>query len=194
MLLLILIRLMVIQCIRSRFHQPTGSFLYDGLTQIWSEVQSGVAEYSRHLSSLGINFNYSNYVTDYASGDIYYQDPNNFTDDGYLIKREIQTRHIRNDGNEFTVAELFLDMDTGNGQINGLAPNPQITMYFSRDNGKTWNQGVSKTMGAIGQYLTRVFWRRPARGRDVVFKFVVTDSVPFYVTSGSAVIVEGTPN
>jgi hypothetical protein len=49
------------------FPTANRTLLYDGTTQIWSEFQSGTAEYSRHIGSLGVNFNFSNYVSDFQS-------------------------------------------------------------------------------------------------------------------------------
>jgi hypothetical protein len=42
-----------------------------------------------------------------------------------------------------------------------------------------------KTMGAIGQFRTRVEWRRLGTARAFTFKLAVSDPVPFVVVSAT---------
>jgi Phage stabilisation protein len=183
------------QMLQLNFPTANRSFLYDGTVQIWSEIQSGTAEYSRHLSGLGVAFNYSNYMSDYQSGNIYLLSPDVFTDNGFLIKRELITKHLNLGGNSFTVAEIWLDFDLGDGTQTGLGQNPKISMSFSKDNGKTWSKERFKSVGKVGQYQgPRVTWRMVGSARDMVFRFRMTDPVPFSIAQISAVIIEGRGN
>jgi hypothetical protein len=183
------------QMLQLTFPTANRSFLYDGTVQIWSEVQSGTAEYSRHLAGLGVAFNYSNYVTDYQSGNIYLLTPEAFTDNGFLIKRELITKHLNLASNSFTVAEIWLDFDLGDGTQTGLGQNPMISMSFSKDNGKTWSKERFKSVGKVGQYQgPRVTWRMVGTARDMVFRFRMTDPTPFSIAQIAAVVVPGTQN
>lgn len=180
------------------FPTANRSFLYDGTSQAWSEVQSGVAEYSRHIATLGISFNTNNYVSDYANGNIYYLDNTNPTDNGYLIRREFDSKHVTNGGNEFGIDELYLDMARGIGTQNIYVAsdsiNPKIEMFISKDQGETFGKGRVKPLGLVGQYISpRQVWRRLGNSRDFVFKFIVTSPVaPFIINYGAAVIRKGT--
>lgn len=102
------------------FPTENRSFLYDDNTNVWFEVQTGMAETARHYAQLGISFNTKNFFCDETSGDIYYFDKDTYTDNGQVIKRQVATRHIRNQGNVLSIAELFLDFETGVG-LNGYA-------------------------------------------------------------------------
>jgi photosystem II stability/assembly factor-like uncharacterized protein len=100
------------------------TFLYDGITKVWSELQSGTQEYQRHLVTLRATLNNGTLGSDYESGNVYFIDPNNYTDNGFIIKREWVSKHVRNSGNIFSVPLLELVMQIGTGsQIN------QQTLY-----------------------------------------------------------------
>jgi len=95
------------------FPSAKRTFLYDGITQVWSELQSGTQEYGRHMTTLRATLNNGSLASDYASGNVYYVDPNNYTDNGYIIKREFVSKHLRQDGNPFSVTFLELNMQVG---------------------------------------------------------------------------------
>jgi hypothetical protein len=103
------------------FPTENRSFAYDTKTAIWHEAQTGVAEQARHFAQYGITFNGRNYVSDTTSGALYLLDINTYTDTDTPIKRQVVTRHVRNQGNEFGISELFLDFETGIG-LSGLDP------------------------------------------------------------------------
>jgi hypothetical protein len=74
-------------------------------------------------------------------------------------------------------------MEVGVGLTSGQGVNPQIGLSISRDNGKTWGPQMWKTFGAIGEYRTRVEWRRLGSPREASFKLTVTDPVPVVFVS-----------
>jgi len=173
------------------FPSANRTLLYDMTSNIWQEVQTGVAVYNRHNGNLGVSFNYRNLISDYSNGNIYYMSDEAYTDNGIAIKRQIATRHLRSNGNEFTLDEVFLDMETGNALQTGQGSNPQIVLQKSKDGGRTFGYERWKTLGLVGQYLApRVIWRRNGRARDFVFQFTMTDPVQF-VIAGSALTVDG---
>ena len=162
------------------------SFLYDSLTSIWSEVQTGVTVMARHYGNLGIAFNAQNYMADYSSGNIYLVSTLNYTDNGTPIKRVAASRHIHGDGNVLNISQLWLDMATGVGLQAGQGSNPKIMMRVSKDGGRTFPIERWAPIGAVGQYLApRAIWRRLGSGRDFVFEFVMTDPVQFTIVKGS---------
>jgi hypothetical protein len=171
---------------------PTANvtFLYDTITMMWSTCRSGIAP-SRHQGLLSITFNNVNYVTDYDTGNIYQLNKNVYTEEGQPILREIDTRHIWSDGDVITVAELWLDMSTGTGLQSGQGSNPQIMMQVSKDGGRTFGSPRQASIGRVGQYGgPRAVWHRLGSARDFVFKFTMTDPVPFNIIGGSAVITK----
>jgi len=163
------------------------SLLYDTTTKAWSQVQTGLSP-GRHQAQFGIVFKNKNYVTDFASGKIYELKTDYYYEEGDAILREVDTRHIWSDGDVFTIGELWLDMETGSGTQIGQGKNPQIMLQVSKDGGRTFGSPMPANIGKVGDYLARVSWRRIGSARDFVFKFTMTDPVPFILIGGAAVI------
>ena len=168
---------------------PAGgrSFLYDGLTKLWSEVQTGVDLVARHEAQYGVSFNSKDYYCDSSTGILYLLDSNVFTDNGTAIKRQVRTRHVTNKGNVFTVAELYLDIETGIGLQSGQGSDPMMMVQVSKDGGRTFGVERQVSMGLIGQYRSpRLITRRWGSSRDFVWQFTVTDPVKFLIVGGAA--------
>lgn len=170
---------------------PTGgrSFLYDALTGLWQEVQTGTDLIARHFGNYGIVFNLDNYISDSTTGNIYILKTEAYTDNGTPIKRQLRTRHITNGGNLFNVSELYLDIETGVGLQTGQGSDPKMMMQVSKDGGRTFGVERMVGMGKVGQYRTpRLITRRWGQARDFVWQFTVTDPVKFAIANGAAVI------
>lgn len=172
------------------FPSENRSFAYDTKTGIWHDAQTGVADQARHFSTYGVTFNGKNYVSgsDNSVSKIYELNVDTYTDTGTPIKRQVITRHIRNQGNELKVAQVFLDFETGVGL--GGAPtqgtDPQLMLKISRDGGRTFGNERWVSLGKIGEYYTRVVLRRLGAARDFVVQITLTDPVKFVLASGSA--------
>lgn len=167
---------------------PTGnrSFLYDDLTGQWGEVQTGLALTGRHFGQIGTVFNTINYISDASSGVIYAINENAYTDNGAAVKRQVRTRHVHANGNDFSGAEVVLVMETGVGLQNGQGSDPQVAMRISKDGGRTFGYSRTTSLGKVGQYRApRVRFRRLGSGRDFVFEFTVTDPVKFVIAYGA---------
>lgn len=185
---------------RHKFYQisfPSGnrSFLYDCSTKLWSEVQTGISPSPvRHAGNFSALFGGKTVITDYAHAFLYIFSDDYFVDDTTLhlteevsqpIQREIITRHILSDFNRIRISLLYLDMETGVGLQNGQGNNPQVMLQYSKDNGRTWGAERWVSVGMVGQYITRVLWRRFGSTRDATFKLRMTDPVKFVITDGA---------
>jgi hypothetical protein len=168
------------------FPAANRSFLFDSHTRVWSEAQTGLGVTGRHYGHLGVSFNSKNYFSDTSNGIIYQFDLDTYTDNGVQILREICTRHVRNAGNELSMHDLYLDMEVGVG--NTAAPNPQVSVAVSRDGGKNFGSEKIRSIGAVGQYLKRVYFSRLGSGKDFVFRIRMSDPVKFVLASGSATV------
>lgn len=171
------------------FPTANRTLAFDTKTGVWHEAQTGTSALARHAGNLGVSFNAKNYISDSTTGNIYQIDPTTYTDNGTQIIREVCTRHLRAEGNVFTLSELLLDMETGVG--NSDSPNPTITIQISRDGGRTFGPQKQKSMGAVGQYLSRVRFNRLGSGTDIVVKIKCSDKVKFVLGSGSATLEMG---
>jgi hypothetical protein len=156
---------------------PTGgqSWLYDGLSDCWSQLQS--YNITRHLGEISTNYLDKIIVSDYANGNLYRMNPLSFTDNGNPIAMELISRHIAQDDNRITIDKLQLDMETGVGLANGQGSNPEIMLSISKDGGHEYGTEQWATFGKIGKYKTRAIWRRLGQARDWTFKWRITDPV-----------------
>lgn len=164
------------------------SLLLDLSTGIWSEVQTGVATTGRHVGDLTATFNAATFMTDNVNGNLYRIDPTVYTDNGTAIKRLLQSRHL-GDGNNVTIDELFLDMETGVGLNAGQGSNPQLMLEVSKDGGRTYGNQRFLAFGKQGEYQApRAVARRVANGRDLVLRVSLTDPVKFVVIREGALV------
>ncbi len=156
------------------------TLLYSIDTGIWSKVQTGNVP-ARHYADTSIRFNNQILLSDSSTGNIYLLSSLAYTDNGIAIFRQVVSREVRNSGAEFAVTELELQMDTGEVP---LSANFHIGMAVSRDGGRAFGSPRARTIGLLGQYRTpRVKWDRMGSARKFVFRFTMTDPVPFVIAS-----------
>ncbi len=67
---------------------------------------------------------------------------------------------------------------------------PTVYLSWSDDRGRTFSDPVGASLGAVGEYLTQVQWRRLGMGRDRVFAVEWSASV---ATALQGAWVEATP-
>lgn len=188
---------LVYQIDAHKFYQcsfPTAnrSFLYDCSTGQWSHVQTGVPE-ARHTGNFAAYFAGGTLISDYATNQIYAMNPDQYTDNGVTIVREIITRHILSNFNRIRPSLLYLDMETGVGLQTGQGSNPQVMLQYSKDNGRTWSGERWASLGLVGQYMARVIWRRFGSTRDATWRIRMTDPVKFVITEGAVKVAERQP-
>ncbi len=160
------------------------SWLFDGITGMWSSMESGLNG-ARHRAEFLVDFLNKPRTFDYTNGNIYTLDADTYTDNGTPIKRQLVAKHFFKDFKRVTVQRLNIDFETGVGLISGQGSDPQVMLRVSRDNGHTWGAELWRTIGRIGKYLTRVFWTRLGSSRDYVFEITVTDPIKFAVAAAS---------
>lgn len=124
-------------------------------------------------------------VGDRYSGKIFELDPKTYQDDGGILRRQVTAAPLNAQRNPIFGHRLQLDAEVGVGLNTGQGSDPQI-MLDHTDDGRTWSSERWKTLGAIGEYRTRVIWNRLGRFFDRTYRLTVTDPVPvsFYALSG----------
>lgn len=163
------------------FPTPLKSWLYDGSTGLWSPLEYGLSG-GRHRGEMHLDFLNQTLISDYSNGNIYTLDPDVYTDNGTSIAREIITRHLFAGNKRMTIDELYVDCEVGVGLASGQGSAPKIMLQISKDNGKTWGAEMWKSLGAMGEYRTRVVWRRLGEAYDWLFKLRVSDPVKVVFT------------
>jgi len=158
------------------------SWLYDGSTGMFTMLKG--FQDTRHNGEFSFTLLGRTIVADYVTGRLYVLTATALTDNGASIEREIVSETLANQDLGFIELDcLRVDVEVGVGITTGQGSNPQIGLSISRDNGKTWGAQMWKTVGAIGEYLTQVEWRRLGTARQATFKLSLTDPVPLVLVS-----------
>ena len=152
------------------------SWLYDGTTGLMSEVRS--AGKVRHRADTYAYYLGQTVVGDYSTGKVYKLKKDTYTDNGEMITRQLRGRHIFDDNwHRVTVDQVQLFMQTGVGLTSGQGSDPQAMLRISKDGGQTFGNQMWQSFGKIGEYLTRIIWRRLGTARDWIFELTITDPV-----------------
>ncbi|MGB0854386.1 MAG: hypothetical protein ACPGSI_13920 [Pikeienuella sp.] len=73
----------------------------------------------------------------------------------------------------------FLDIDSGEGllidSVEAGERTGEITLYESRDGGRTYGEGKTRSLGVGGDYEQRAVWRARGQFRQYTPKWVITD-------------------
>lgn len=175
---------------------PTANttWCYDTVTSLWHErvwLNTVTGQEERHRGQFAAHVFGKILVGDYATGDVYFYDTSNYTDNGNVIERVRTFPHIDDDLRRLFFDSLFVDMQTGIGLPTGQGQNPTLMLSYSNDGGYTWSSEITTTAGMIGQYRARAMWRRLGMTRDRVFKLRITDPVPICLVAGSINVREG---
>jgi hypothetical protein len=174
------------------------TWVYDVATQAWHERAGwSDGEFVRHRSNCQVEFNSQNVVGDYQNGNIYAFDLEVYADNGAIQKWLRSWRALPpNQNNLKRTAQhsLQLDAETGVGLNDGQGSNPQVMLRWSDDGGHTWSSEHWTSMGKIGGFSYRTFWRRlgmTTKLRDRVYEVSGTDPVKIAIV-GAELIMSGT--
>jgi hypothetical protein len=158
------------------------TIVYDATTGSWAEWQTDGGRWCGQyvVSAWGKLL-----VTDYRSDTLYEVDADTYKDGDAPMLREVTSRHVFKDLHRLTAWELALDVETGVGISTGQGSDPRIMLQVSKDGGHTFGAELWAALGRLGEYVTRVVWRRLGRGRDFVFRFRVADPVKVVLIGAS---------
>lgn len=134
-------------------------------------------------------------VAGLTDGAVYALDTGKYTDDiadeeGRPLVRQLTSQHLFLSDQVQILREIQFDMQEGCGLVSGAGSDPQTVLEVSRDKGNTWSTPVMRKLGRLGEYDTRVIFRRLGRFRDGVLRFTFTEPTPFVLT-GESVLMEG---
>lgn len=151
----------------------------DVSTGLWHERvyrNPDTAAYEQHRGSCHIFAFGKHLVGDRETNQIYDMSLNYYSDNGDpLIKRRIFP-YISDQKNIISHSSLEIDMEVGVGLVSGQGSDPKIMMRYS-DNGRTWSSELTRSIGKMGKYGTRVKWSKLGRSRERVYDVSVSDPV-----------------
>ena len=180
------------------FPSANTTWVYDVATQAWHERAGWInGAFTRHRAECQTFFNNNVTVGDYQNGNLYAYDLDVYSDHDRIQKWLRSWRALDTGQNNLKRTahhSLQLDCESGVGLQTGQGSSPQIMLRFSDDGGHTWSREQWSGMGGIGQYYTRVFWRRlgmTLKLRDRVYEISGTDPVKIAIM-GAELILSGT--
>lgn len=126
-------------------------------------------------------------VGDDRSGKIGILDDEIFTEYGDPIERVISTKPFVLKSDQIFSDEVELFMETGVG--NEDDPDPQLRLDYSDNGGKTYTSEISRSMGRVGEFQTRVLWDRMGQiqiSRELRWKTTAPVRVSIYALFANA--------
>jgi hypothetical protein len=165
------------------FPAANASWMMDVTTGIWTELGKWNSPMTRydiwqprvHCYAFGQHI-----VGDRATGQLSLMDGSYQTEaDGSVIRRMRIAPAVFNENRQIPHRRLDVILESGLGVISGQGSNPLLEVSASDDGGKTYFPARSGSAGAIGAYQTLVRFTRFAVPRNRVYKFVMTDPVPW---------------
>jgi len=153
------------------FTTDSRTFLYNVTSNIWLERM--MIDRTRHIATSYCFFNNTPYILSYNSNKMLKMDQTLLTDDGVPIyRRRISAPFMMPTNKNFIINFIQLLIQSGIG-LNGVpvevAPNyvmgakPRIYLSLSRDGGRVFGNAHAESMGLIGEYGTRIRFRKLGR-------------------------------
>lgn len=163
------------------FTFPTTTFVFDLSTQAWHERKSENDEGQK------VSYRISNIVEAYSfllagdilNGNIGRISKDVFTEYGTTIEARVILPPIDNSGDRTFVNRVELVAETGVGLVpNQQGDDPEIRLIWSDDGGRTFEDPISETLGAIGEYFHRPYWTELGSfQRSRMFGLLMSDPV-----------------
>lgn len=154
------------------FPTANKTWVYDKTAELWHERNclstDGNGYLNRHILNTTAFVYGKNTVGDYRDGTLYAFDLDAYTDNGNQIPRIRAFPHILEDDNRMLYQSFTADVECGN-DMNG-ADDPQLSLRWSDNRGRSYGNKIEQSLGATGDYLTSVQWNRLGYARDRVFE------------------------
>jgi hypothetical protein len=143
-----------------------GSFGYDVATGTWHERKSfGYSNYRVSCAETA----YGNTIMGNAyAGKLYTPNLEIYTEDGDTIPVVIEIPDLSKDRERMNLYAFEVYCETGVG--NADDDDPQIILQYSRDGSRNWSNEVWRSLGAVGEYLTRAVWRLNIEFRQLAIR------------------------
>lgn len=160
------------------------TWVYDVATQAWHERAGwDNGNFVRHRSNCQVSYNNQIIVGDFENGNIYAFDLETYADNGDIQKWLRSWRALPTGANNLKRTSqhtLQIDCETGVGLNTGQGDDPQMMLRWSDDGGHTWSNEQWASIGKVGEYFQRTFYRRlgmTLKLRDRVYELSGTDPV-----------------
>lgn len=154
------------------------TLVYDLDTQQWHERSyNDNGDLTPHLAQC-VTFAFGKQlVGDRRNGKIYEMSLDYYDDDGAEIVSERVYTHLSDMDRRIRYNALEISMETGVGNLSDPGQNPLISMQLSKDGARTWSNWFTTSIGKVGEYLTKVVFRRLGIAEQMTFKIRISAPV-----------------
>lgn len=115
-----------------------------------------------------------------------------YTESGVQMLGLLTSPPVHLDRKRVFMDTFELDIESGVGLSIGQGSDPQMMLDWSDDGGRTFKPLQQwKTMGKIGEYLTRLRWTRLGQFRQRILRITVSDPVRRTIMSAHADLSQG---
>ena len=164
------------------------TWVYDCSTQQWHERTSfnpNNKQFEAQHSQCHIFANGMHLVGDWFTGNVYEVSGAAYDEDGAPIQRIRDSAYIFREARWIHHEQLQLDAEVGLGPTpplldgNGDYRDPQLSLQWSDNQGKSWSNEHILDCGAAGEFTYRVIARRLGRSRGRIYRVPCTDPIPW---------------
>jgi hypothetical protein len=166
------------------FPDADQTFVFDAATGLWHERKSGTEDFARWRINTGVAAFGKVIVGDSGTGKLFYLDPETYSEDGSTLQRVAMSSPIAVENKWVQMASLEIEFDVGVGS------DASCWLSWSDDGGRTFSNEYDRTLGAIGEYRTRVRWKRLGQFRQRMFKLTYSNATPFNLIAANADVVK----
>lgn len=165
------------------------TWVFDALTQLWTERQSIDRPYFRGMFSATSKDRV--FISGAFTGKIFLMAQQVYTEDGEDMIFQVTSTHMLKEGDKLAVDECWVDMETGLGTSEGQGVDPQAMLQISKDGGHVWGEERFVPIGKTGAYTARAVRRRIGGARDIAIRLRITDPVPRRITGAYLKLTPG---
>lgn len=153
---------------------PTANvtWVFDILESHWHKRawQDSEGNLNRWRSNCFSPFNNKLVVGDYENGNLYSLDLDYYLDNGAPIVRIRSFPHLTEENDRLVHRNLIAAMEVGDEMDTSTGDQPEVSLSWSDNAGRSYGTPVFQTLGNTGEYLTSVQWNRLGLARDRVYE------------------------
>ena len=147
-------------------------------TNLWHELQSYPLNAENRWRGSSVHQSKGvTYVGDYENGWVYTLEEHTHTDNLEPMARLWTTASVFDPQQRRSMFHHELELEVEPGVGTNEEEDPQVSMRYSDDNGKTWSNELWESIGSIGEYKNRARWHGLGESRNRIYEFKVTDDV-----------------
>lgn len=168
------------------------TYTYDITTNTWSSrtsyniLATPLKGYDRYIANCQTKAYGKQLIGDYQKGVIYEFTNTDHDEAGTEISRELISPNINANDAFFSVYNLEIDIE--NNLATASITDPDLSIYISKDRGRTWSNEITRSVAKVGEYKRRVRVLACGGGYNFKVRVVMTDPVAWKVLGATAEI------